>query len=168
MKLEKNFMNEMLYLAGMNQVLEEAEVEQVADEITGEELEEAVVSINQKLKDAEASFLGNIGLITRQYLKKQYGIKVNVVRTPAMGGKGSIGGSRIEGPGWQIDIVVYRKGNKWELWKRGTMAGIEAVSIEDKVKNLTDVDPETVAMAVSALYGGLLEKSGMDKIGGTD
>ena len=160
--MDKKFINEMRFLSGM-EPLEESVAFIVPREVDEEAqaLSEATVSINKKLKDAEWSFLGNVLLVTRQYLRKQHkGLRFEVDRLPAMGGKGSIGGIRLTGDNWQIDAVISRKGDSWEFWKSGSMSvGISSpVTIKDTAK-VSDIHPESVAMGITALYGGLVEKN---------
>jgi|GEM_PF-6646510 len=155
------FMSEMRYLAGMTPLVESySQDDQQLDE-EAQALAEATVSINDKIKAAEKAFLGNVAVVTKKYLRQnQKGLKVEITHMPPMGGGGSIGGVRLAGDNWQIDIVVSRKGDKWEFWKRGSMSvGIsKPVEIEDKSK-VFDIHPEHIAMGINALYGGLVEKN---------
>jgi len=159
--MDERSMREMRYLAGMDMLLESGP--ENAEEIDEESqaLAEAVVSINQKLKDAEQAFLGNVLVVARKYLRQQNrGLKMEVIRIPPMGGGGSIGGVRFVGDNWQLDAMIDRKGDKWEFWKVGRMSvGIsEPVEIEDTAK-VHDLHPQSIAMGLNALYGALVEKN---------
>jgi hypothetical protein len=154
MMSERDFMNDMRYLAGMDPLKEEKADGPI-------QIEGPYDSIKERIKAAEYAFLGGVAMLTRQYMRKQHrGVKIEVERMPAMGGGGSIGGVRAMGDNWQIDMVFSRKGDKWELWKRGTMSvGIsKPIEMKDKVK-LSDLHPESIAMAFNAWYGGLVEKN---------
>jgi len=156
-------MNEMRHLAGIDPGMDGLMSEDV-EELSEEErqaLAEATVSINAKLRAAEKAFLGNVAVVARKYLRQnQRGLKIDISQMPPMGGGGTIGGVRLNGHNWQIDVVISRKGDKWEFWKRGTMAvGIsKPVEIEDTAK-VHDIHPESVAMGINALYGALVEKN---------
>jgi hypothetical protein len=160
--MKNRFMNEMRYLAGLTPIMESSEFQE--EELTEDEriaLAEATTSINTKLRDAEVSFLRNVSLLSRKELRKEYpGLKVEPSVTPPMGGGGTIGGVQFVGDNWQIDIILSRKGDKWELWKRGTTTVGRSTPIEitDKAK-VDDLKPDWIAMAVSALYGGLVERA---------
>jgi len=159
------FMNEMRFLAGMDPVLDSSDAP--AEQLTEEErqaLLEAKVSLNSKIHDAQVAFLRNIALLGRKELRKEYpGLDVDPMVTPPMGGGGSIGGVRFGGDfggSWMIDIVISRKGDKWELWKRGvtTSGRSTPIEIKDKTK-VDDIKADFVAMAVAGIYGALMEKA---------
>lgn len=151
--------HELRYLAGMEPLEESAQDEKIDEE--AQALAEATVTINQKIKDAEKAFLGNVAVVAKKYMRQMHrGLKMDVTIMPAMGGGGSIGGVRLTGENWQLDAVISRKGDRWEFWKSGTMAvGIsKPVEIKDTAK-VNDVHPESVAMGLNALYSALVEKN---------
>jgi len=156
------FMNEMRFLAGMDPVLESSDAP--AEQLTEEErqaLLESKVSLNSKIFDAQVSFLRNISVLGRKEIRKEYpGVRVDPSVAPPMGGGGTIGSVQFIGDNWQIDIEISRKGDKWELWKRGTTTAGRSTPIEIKDKaKVDDIKADFVAMAVAGIYGALMEKA---------
>lgn len=147
-------MGELRYLAGVG-TLEES----FAD-IPKEDLVEADVSLNDKLKSAEKVFLGSVMLSVRKYMRKENpGLKFEVSSFPPMGGGGNIGSVQVVGDEWKVDLVINRrKDGGWELKKKGSMTVRGKTEyLKDKAK-VSDVKSESLAMAANAYYNALAEK----------